>query len=154
MMHGVPNAAGYDGFGLARYSRLAGEMKVWGELTDPETTLRGESREIDLLGVRYLVSMRAKGGGAKAAAPDASKADAGKADAAPTPAPTPAQEFPLATVKYGDFMFGGGDLGLPNVGAGKSLRFTVAPTLVDRVALLTNLSWSEEVPDGATVGAR
>ena len=35
MMHGIENAAGYDGFGLARYSRLAGDMKVWGELTDP-----------------------------------------------------------------------------------------------------------------------
>jgi hypothetical protein len=49
-------------------------------------------------------------------------------------------------------MFGAGDLGLPNVGGGKALRFKVAPTLVDRVALLTNLSWSEGVPDGATVG--
>ncbi|HEX8284685.1 MAG TPA: hypothetical protein VF588_15075 [Pyrinomonadaceae bacterium] len=159
MMHGVPNAAGYDGFGLARYSRLAGEMKVWGELTDPETTLRGASREIDLLNVRYLVSMRAKGGGAKPAAPPDAGQDGAPADAttktAPTaaaPAPTPAQEFPQATEKYGDFMFGAGDLGLPNLGAGRSLRFTIAPTLADRVALLTNLSWSEDVPDGATVG--
>lgn len=151
MMHGVPNAAGYDGFGLARYTRLAGAMKVWGELTDPETTLRGESREIDLLNVRYLVSMRAKGGAAKPAVPHA----AGK-DGAPvieaTPEPTPAQEFPAATEKYGDFMFGAGDLGLPNLGAGRSLRFQIAPTTVDRVALLTNLSWSEDVPDGAAVG--
>ena len=158
MMHGVPNAAGYDGFGLARYSRLAGEMKVWGELTDPETTLRGESREIDLLNVRYLVSMRAKGGASKPAAPGAVTAEGGKTsgtttDASKTTAtPTPAPEFPAATEKYGDFMFGAGDLGLPNLGAGRSLRFQIAPTLADRVALLTNLSWSEDVPDGAAVG--
>ncbi|HEX8354912.1 MAG TPA: hypothetical protein VF611_18540, partial [Pyrinomonadaceae bacterium] len=155
MMHGVPNAAGYDGFGLARYSRLAGEMKVWGELTDPDATLRGEGREIDLLGVRYLVSMRAKDAGAPAAGDAGAgggKADASKTSAAPTPAATPAQEFPVATQKFGDFMFGGGDLGLPNVGAGKSLRFRLAPTPADGVALLTNLSWSEDVPDGATVG--
>ncbi|HEY0173528.1 MAG TPA: YfhO family protein [Pyrinomonadaceae bacterium] len=156
MMHGVPNAAGYDGFGLARYGRLAGEMKVWGELTDPETTLRGESREIDLLNVRYLVSMRAKGGAAKPAAPDAAGRDgapvAGTTPAPTAAAPTPAQEFPAATEKFGDYMFGAGDLGLPNLGAGRGLRFRIAPTLADRVALLTNLSWSEDVPDGAVVG--
>jgi len=28
--YGIENAAGYDGFGLARYSRLAGDMKLWG----------------------------------------------------------------------------------------------------------------------------
>jgi hypothetical protein len=157
MMHGVPNAAGYDGFGLARYSRLAGEMKVWGELTDPETTLRGESREIDLLGVRYLVSMRAKGGGAKANAADVSKTEGGRTggtatDASKTTAAqTPSQEFPLATEKYGDFMFAASDLGLPNIGAGKTLRFNIPPTKADRLALLTNLSWSEDVPDGADV---
>ncbi|MCA1618547.1 MAG: YfhO family protein [Acidobacteria bacterium] len=155
MMHGVPNAAGYDGFGLARYSRLAGEMKVWGELTDPESSLQGESREIDLLNVRYLVSMRAKAA-AKPAAPEGAGKDVAPADAtktAPTAVvPAPAQEFPQATEKHGDFMFGAGDLGLPNLGAGRSLRFRVAPTLADRVALLTNLSWSEDVPDGATVG--
>ncbi|HEV2863544.1 MAG TPA: YfhO family protein [Pyrinomonadaceae bacterium] len=58
MLYGIHNAAGYDGFGLARYSRLAGEMKVWGELTDPEQTLRGEGREVDILNVRYLLSIR------------------------------------------------------------------------------------------------
>jgi hypothetical protein len=146
MMHGVQNAAGYDGFGLGRYSRLAGEMKVWGELTDPDSSLRGEGREIDLLNVRYLISMRPKGAG------DAVKNDGRTADAAPTPAATPAQDFPEATQKFGDFMFAGGDMGLPNVGAGKALRFNVAPVEADRVALVTNLSWSENVPDGATVG--
>ena len=151
MMHGVPNAAGYDGFGLARYSRLAGGMKVWGELTDPEATLRGESREIDLLNVRYLVSMPSKGG-ARAAGGDTVDATKMTAAPAPSPAATPAQEFPEATRKFGDFMFAESDLGLPNLSAGKTLRFTLAPTEADRVALLTNLSWSEDVPDGATVG--
>ena len=56
MMHGIENAAGYDGFGLLRYSRLAGDMKVWGELTDPERTLRSDSRELDVLNVRYLLT--------------------------------------------------------------------------------------------------
>ena len=148
MMHGVANAAGYDGFGLARYSRLAGEMKVWGELTDPESSLRGAGREIDLLNVRYLVSMRPKGAGAT----DSPGNDGQATGGAPAPAATPAREFPEATQQYGDFMFAGGDLGLPNVGAGKSLRFTVAPVEADRIALVTNLSWSEGVPDGATVG--
>ena len=162
MMSGVQNAAGYDGFGLARYSRLAGEMKVWGELTDPDATLRGDSRAIDLLNVRYLLSMRAKGGGTRAAATntkgtdntDNVKTTTAQTTAAPTPSPaaTPAQEFPPATQRYGDFMFAGSDLGLPNVGAGKSLRFALAPVEADRIALLTNLSWSEGVPDGTTVG--
>jgi hypothetical protein len=160
MMSGIHNAAGYDGFGLARYSRLAGEMKVWGELTDPEATLRGESREIDILNVRYLLSMRAKRGGAKVAGTGTTKTegviDDAKITAAPSsvpsPAPTPAQDFPAATRKYGEFMFAESDMGLPNVGADKSLRFALAPVEVDRIALLTNLSWSENVPDGTTVG--
>jgi hypothetical protein len=150
MMHGVENAAGYDGFGLARYSRLAGEMKVWGELTDPESSLRGAGREIDLLNVRYLISMRPKGvtGASKS---DGQATDASKTSDAPTPAATPKQDFPEATQRYGDFMFAGSDMGLPNVGAGKSLRFNVAPVEADRIALVTNLSWSEAVPEGATV---
>ena len=145
MMHGVRNAAGYDGFGLARYSRLAGEMKVWGELTDPDSSLRGAGREIDLLNVRYLISMRAKG-----ATPNVNNDST--PNAAPAAAPTPAQNFPEATQRYGDFMFAGSDLGLPNVGAGKTLRFNVSPVESDRIALITNLSWSEDVPDGAAVG--
>jgi hypothetical protein len=158
MMSGVPNAAGYDGFGLARYSRLAGEMKVWGELTDPDTTLRGDSREIDLLNVRYLLSMRAKGNEGvvetNVAKTDAVKPDDAATSAAPTSSPVvkPEQDFPPATQKYGEFMFAESDLGLPNIGAGKSLRFTLAPVEADRIALLTNLSWSEDVPEGTTVG--
>ena len=148
MMHGVQNAAGYDGFGLARHSRLAGEMKVWGELTDPEASLRGAGREIDLLNVRYLISMRPKGAGST----ESAKNDGRTTDAAPAPAATPAQSFPEATQRYGDHLFAGSDMGLPNVGAGKSLRFNVPPVETDRIALVTNLSWSEDVPDGATVG--
>jgi hypothetical protein len=55
MMHRVQNAAGYEGFGLGRNSRLAGDMKVWGDLTDPRRSL-GEGRELDLLNVRYLIA--------------------------------------------------------------------------------------------------
>ncbi|MDT5295589.1 MAG: hypothetical protein QOJ76_2469, partial [Acidobacteriota bacterium] len=58
----------------------AGEMKVWGELTNPDATLRGDSREIDLLNVRYLLSMRAKGRSALVAGTDVAKADAVKRD--------------------------------------------------------------------------
>lgn len=151
MMHGVANAAGYDGFGLARYSRLAGDMKVWGELTDPDSSLRGAGREIDLLGVRYLVSMRPKGA-ANPVKSDGRTADTSQPNTAPAAPTTPAPNFPDATQKYGDLLFAGSDMGLPNVGAGKSLRFTVAPVESDRIALVTNLSWSEDVPDGATVG--
>jgi len=148
MMHGIQNAAGYDGFGLARYSRLAGEMKVWGELTDPDATLRGPGREIDLLNVRYLISMRRKSDREAANKTDDAKAGEAKSNTEATRAP----EFPPATQKYGGLMFADEDLGLTNVGAGKRLRFKVEPLEVDRVALVTNLSWSEGVPDGATVG--
>ncbi len=49
MMHGVQNAAGYDGFGLSRYNRLADDMKVWGDVSDHERSLRGPGREFDIL---------------------------------------------------------------------------------------------------------
>ena len=54
MMYGIENAAGYDGFGLARYNRLAGDMKVWGD-RNPERTLRLESRT-RCINVRYLMT--------------------------------------------------------------------------------------------------
>ncbi|HVS21342.1 MAG TPA: YfhO family protein [Pyrinomonadaceae bacterium] len=135
MMYGIQNAAGYDGFGLERYGHLAGEMKVWGELTDPNTTLRGDSREIDLCNVRYLLSMRTQSGVRETGFTS-----------------TPADAFSLATEEHGGFMFARDDLGLPNLSAGKLLRFTVAPVEADRVALLTNLSWSENVPNGVAIG--
>jgi hypothetical protein len=114
-------------------------MKVWGELTDPDRTLRGPSREIDLLNVRYLLSMRKqKKGGADAQAATPSSA-------------SDASAFPPATKRLGDFLFAESDLGLPNLGAGKRLAFNVPPVEADAVALVTNLSWSENVPDGVTV---
>ncbi|MFN2533017.1 MAG: YfhO family protein [Pyrinomonadaceae bacterium] len=129
MMSGVPNAAGYDGFGLARYSRLAGDMKVWGELTDPDSTLRGDSPAMDILNVRYLLSMR--------------RTSDSLADISP--------ELRPAIVNLGGALFDATDLGLPDVGAGKRLTFSVPPIQVDHVALLTNLAWSDRVPDGTTV---
>jgi hypothetical protein len=139
MTHAIQNAAGYDGFGLARYSRLAGDMKVWGELTDPDRTLRGPSREMDLLNVRYLLSMRKQKG-----------ANEGH-EATPSSASDAASAFPPATKKLGDFMFAESDLGLTNIGAGKRLALAFPPVETDTVALVTNLSWSESVPNGATV---
>ncbi|HEV3470829.1 MAG TPA: hypothetical protein VG148_16015, partial [Pyrinomonadaceae bacterium] len=132
MMHGVENAAGYDGFGLARYSRLAGDMTVWGELPAPDRTLRGEGRELDLLNVRYLLAMSEKVTAAAAAAP------------APAP-PRP------ATQTLGGQPFAEEDLGAPGLKAGARLTFTTPPVEADRVALLTNLSWATEVADGARV---
>jgi hypothetical protein len=143
MPHRIQNAAGYDGFGLARYSRLAGDMKVWGELTDPDRTLRGDGREMDILNVRYLLSMRKKKD--EGNAQEATPSSASGATAAT------ANMFPPATKRLGNFMFSESDLGLPNLGAGRRLTFTVPPVETDRVALVTNLSWSENVPDGARV---
>jgi len=127
MMHGLQNAAGYDGFGLDRYSQMAGRMKVWGELTDPDITLRGDSREIDLVNVRYLLSMRR---GSNAAVPEA---------------------FANAGQKYGDYLFATGDLGLPTLPPGKRLSFSVPKVLVDHIGLVTQLAWSENVPDNTVV---
>ncbi|MCM3874103.1 MAG: YfhO family protein [Pyrinomonadaceae bacterium] len=139
MMHGIQNAAGYDGLGLERYNRLAGQMKVWGELTDPETTLRGDSREIDLLNVRYLISMQ------KQAVTD-------QLEPVSVTAAASGSDFPPATDRYGGFMFAQNDLGLPSIGSGKRLRFVVRPLAADRVALVTNLAWSENIPDQTIIG--
>lgn len=132
MMHGIENAAGYDGFGLARYSKLAGDMKLWGELTDAERTLRGSSREIDLLNVRYLLTR-------SSAATNISGSSAAPA------------EFPLATQVYGGQRFSEENLNVPTIVAGERLSFDVPPTEADRIALLTNLAWSETVPDKTVV---
>ena len=128
MMHGIANAAGYDGFGLERYSELAGRMKVWGELTDPDLTLRGDSREIDLANVRYLLAMRKQ----------------------PGPGGQPGA-FAAATQKFGDQMFAENALGLPSLGKDKQLTFAVPPVEADRVGLVTHLAWSEAVPDQTPV---
>lgn len=134
MMYGVENAAGYDGFGLARYSRLAGDMKVWGALTDPENTLRGASRELDLLNVRYLLVRSASA-------------------AATNPAATEVAASPPATQIYGGQPFGEENLNAPNIVAGERLSFSVPPVASDHIALLTNLAWSETVKDHVVVAS-
>lgn len=126
MMHAVDNAAGYDGFGLTRYSRLAGDMKPWGELTDPETTLRGNSRELDLLNVRYLL-------------------------ARPAIASSAPKTFPDATATFGNQRFAGGDLGLRPMTANQTLSFNVPEIEIDHVALVTSLAWSDTVADHTPV---
>ncbi|HYH85221.1 MAG TPA: YfhO family protein, partial [Pyrinomonadaceae bacterium] len=163
MMYGIENAAGYDGFGLARYSRLAGDMKVWGELTDAERTLRGESRELDLLNVRYLLTRPLAGatvGTSAASAAPSSSSDVSSTNAPPSsPSATPsssnappvAQNFPEASQVFGGHGFASGDLNVPSVGARARLSFVVPPIEADRVALVTNLAWSVDVPDGTTV---
>ena len=140
MMYGIENAAGYDGFGLDRYSQLAGQMKLWGELTDANGTLRSNSREIDLLNVRYLLSIRKRTDPVPTESPDE---EAGSAN-------QPA--FPPATQNYGGFMFGPSDLNLPSLGPNSRLEFTVPPVAADHIALTTNLSWAEDVPNNATIG--
>lgn len=126
MMHGVENAAGYDGFGLARYSRLAGEMKLWGDLDQPEQSLR-EHRALDLLNVRYLLAL-------------------------PPDAGLQHRALPRADKKYGDFLFAEQEIGLPHLEAGGRIAFNTPRIEATRVALVTNLSWSANIPDGATVG--
>jgi Bacterial membrane protein YfhO len=131
MMWGWENAAGYEGFGLARYSKLAGDMKVWGDLTDPERTLRGESREIDLLNVRYLLVR-------SAAAPRTKQSL------------TAVPEIP-ATETYGDQKFAKAQLNLPELVARDRVTFQVPATETRRFALTSTLAWSETAPDGTVV---
>jgi hypothetical protein len=126
LMYGLENAAGYDGFGLARYSRLAGDMKVWGDLTDANRTLGDASRELDLLNVRYLLARSPSG------------ATAGEAAWA---------EFPAATEVYGGHRFAAENLSVPSIVQGERLSFKVTPVEISQVALLTNLAWSETIPD-------
>jgi hypothetical protein len=128
MMHGIQNAAGYDGFGLERYSQMVGRMKVWGELTDPDTTLRGDSREIDVTNVRYLLSMRRQ-----------------------LNSPGPIEDFAKADQQYGDYLFAANDLGLSSLTKGKRLSFSVPAVEIDHLALISHLAWSENVPDDTAV---
>jgi hypothetical protein len=147
-MYGVENAAGYDGFGLSRYSRLAGDMKVWGELTDPERTLRGESRELDVLNVRYLLTKPMTDAGSAARQ---SIGASSSSSSVPSTASTSSSVFPEATQEFGGLRFAADDLGLSSVGPDARLSFSLPPVEADRVALLTNLSWSVDVPDGTVV---
>jgi hypothetical protein len=61
MLHAIPNAAGYDAFGLRRYANFTGGMKEWGELFDPANNL-ADDRALDLLNVRYLIALRTPDG--------------------------------------------------------------------------------------------
>jgi hypothetical protein len=146
MMYGIENAAGYDGFGLARYQRFAGDMKTWGELGDGERALRGSGREIDLLNVRYLLSRPIPG------APSADPSAAFSSSAAPAKLPDNGPlTFPEAPASFGGQHFAAEDLKLPSVAAGSRLSFTVPPIEADTIALITNLSWSQELPDATPV---
>jgi hypothetical protein len=131
MMFGLENAAGYEGFGLARYSRLAGDMKVWGELTDPERTLRTASRELDLLNVRYLLARSSE-------------------EAIDRP-PTAAAAFLPASHFYGGQPFGDEDILKSALSPGDRLSFKIPPIAAEHLALLTTLAWAETVPDRAVV---
>ncbi|HEX7175622.1 MAG TPA: hypothetical protein VF240_10220, partial [Pyrinomonadaceae bacterium] len=139
MMHGVENAAGYDGFGLARYSRLAGDMKLWGELPDPARSLKGEGREFDLLNVRYLV----------ARAPHQADADTVANEVETTAANAPALPAPE---RFGGDAFAAEDLGAAPLDRGERLLFTAPRVAAERVALVTSLSWSADIADGTEVG--
>jgi hypothetical protein len=145
MMHGVENAAGYDGFGLARYSRMAGDMKVWGELTEPERTLRGESRELDLLNVRYLLTRPLLSSAKNAQSPYAPSQTTHLAEA------TAPADFPAAPEDVSGIKFANEDLGIPRIDGSAKLVFVNPPIEVDHLALTTNLSWSVVVPDNTTV---
>lgn len=141
MMHEVENAAGYDGFGMARYSHLAGDMKVWGELTDAKRTLGNDSRELDLLNVRYLLARSAFTSTTTSSSEPPDRNDQANVSA----------DFPVATEVYGGQHFGEEEVNIATLAPGQRLLFSIPPTRVDRIALLTNLSWSEAVPGGTVV---
>lgn len=134
MMFGVENAAGYDGFGLGRYSRLAADMKVWGDLTHAERALRSESREIDILNVRYLLA-RPLMDDSDSTSPSGSFA-----------------EFAAKTESYGGLPFATESLDMPSLASGERLVFNLPPVKAGRVGLITSLSWSVTVPDETVVG--
>ena len=140
VMHGVENAAGYDGFGLTRYSKLAGDMKLWGELTDPERSVRGPGREFDILNVRYLVKQSPYGETRRRSAERAPLAEAPQRVARP------------ALVSLGGFLFAQEELGAPSLINGERLVFAIPPVEANSIALVTNLSWSTDVKDGEVVG--
>jgi membrane protein YfhO len=140
VMHGVDNAAGYDGFGLNRYSKLASDMKVWGELTDPERSVRGPGREFDILNVRYLIKQSPHGEAIRLAAERA-------------PLATATQPFaPPELVTIGGLSFARGDLGAPSLIDGERLVFNAPPTDANKIGFISSLSWAADVKDGEIVG--
>ncbi len=130
MLHGIQNAAGSDGFGLSRYSRLTGGMKLWGDLATPEQAL-GTSRAFDLLNTRYLIAL----------SPPAVPVD-------PQPSTEPT---PPPTMEIGGAAFGVDDIKAPHL-EGETFKFKFPPLAATRIALLTSLGWSADVSQGATVG--
>lgn len=139
VMHGVENAAGYDGFGLTRYSNLADDMKLWGELTDPARSVRGPGREFDILNVRYLVKQSPLGAARRQST-----------EAAPQAAPPQSPARP-ATINLGGFSFAKEELGAPSLVNGERLVFAIPPTEANSIALVTSLAWSTDVKDGEVV---
>jgi hypothetical protein len=150
MMHGVENAAGYDGFGLARYSRLADDMKVWGDLSDPERSLRGAGREFDLLNVRYVLTRQPPRAGAQG--PTASPVSV---PSAPAPSSPPLSSSPAskAAPKAVEQLTTTENLNAPTLDRGERLTFEVPGVEADRIALVTSLAWSVDVREGTTVGS-
>jgi hypothetical protein len=140
VMHGIENAAGYDGFGLTRYSKLADDMKLWGELTDPARSVRGPGREFDILNVRYLLKQSPKG-----------EARRRGAEHAPLTAAPPANTQP-AMIELGGVSFGKDELGAPSLLNQERLVFAMPPIEANSIALVTSLAWSVEVKDGEVVG--
>ncbi|MBA2340819.1 MAG: YfhO family protein [Pyrinomonadaceae bacterium] len=125
MLYRVQNAAGSDGFGLARYSRLADDMELWGALGNPARSLN-EGREFDLLNVRYLFAARPR---------------------IDVPPPLP------ATQSYGDYLFAAQNLGAPMLKSDERvLRFVAPRVRADQIALVTSLAYGAEVPDGEVIG--
>ena len=140
MMHGVENAAGYDGFGLTRYSQLAGDMKLWGELTDPARSVRGPGREFDILNVHYLLKQSPQGEARRQAAERGPLAAAPPSDAEP------------ATISLGGISFAKEELGAPSLVKSERLVFVMPAIEANSIALITSLAWSAEVKDGEVVG--
>src|SRR6266498_2211193 len=139
-MHGVENAAGYDGFGLKRYSKLAGDMKLWGELTDPERSVRGPGREFDILNVRYLVKQSPQGEARRRATERATSTTA------------PASNSRPSLINLGGLSFANEELGAPSLLNGERLVFASPPIEANGIALVTSLSWSADVKNGEVVG--
>jgi len=140
MMHGVENAAGYDGFGLTRYSKLADDMKLWGELTDPGRSVRGPGREFDILNVRYLLKQSTQGEARRRAA-----------EHSPTAGAAPVNNAPRY-INFGGVPFANEELGAPSLLNQERLVFTMPPLEADSIALVTSLAWATEVADGEVVG--
>jgi hypothetical protein len=140
MMYGIENAAGYDGFGLTRYSKLAGDMKLWGELTDPGRSLRGPGREFDILNIRYLLKQSPQGEARRRAA-----------ERAPAAAAVPVNNAPPLIDLCG-VSFGKEELGAPSLIKQERLVFAMPPVEANSIALITSLAWATDVTDGEVVG--